>query len=125
MTVKSKYDEPKAAAAEAPKDEKTEEPKAPKTPKAAAKLEDDNKTKVVKAYNRIDQAELRESGQLEGVLPSLDADGIRSLRVDADGTIFAVTGAGQKLAVRDGVCEILVGPGYMSPSFRQPEPDNG
>lgn len=120
MTVKAKEKDEKAAPPAA--DEKTTAPKAPKTPKAAEKVEDDAKTKVVKAYARIDQAELRKAGQLEGSLPPLAAEEIRGLRVLPDGTIIAVTDAGQKLSVRDGECEILVGTGTVSDAFRAPEP---
>lgn len=98
-------DDAKAEDAGAKKDSAEQVKGAPK--------ERDTTAEVLKAYAKIDQAELAKRIPGFTGLPSLAADQIRTPRIDAEGAIIAVTDHGQKLVVSDGVCTITTGPGYV------------
>lgn len=136
MVVKAKTDEAPATTPEAstpPEEPKAEPKKASskggKKADSGEQLKAETKARdlvdeVVKAYRRIDEAKLAKAGQLDGPFPSLKAEQVVSTRLDAEGTLFAVTENGQKLQVVDGDCTILAGPGYVSEAFLPPVKDS-
>lgn len=136
MTVKAKTEE--KARETAPETEPAEESKA-ETKKSGAKKDTGAQVKaaektrdltaeVVKAYGKLDVADLAKNSSMKvgefleatGSLPALKAAQVRSTRLDADGSIYAVTDNGQKLQVTDGECSILAGPGFVSEAHRPP-----